>query len=345
TVVIAAHNEVDVVVDRVRNLLRLEPPPGGLEIIVASDGSTDGTAAAASALGDPRVHVLDLPRGGRARTHNRAVVSAPGELVVFTDARTTFDRACLERLAAAFEDPRVGCAVGRLVYGPAVGTIGDQTAAYWQLETRLRRWASDAGLLAVGTGCCMAVRKSLFRELQPDEDVDDATPLDVLLQGYRVVFVPGALASDEPPSTPANEIRARARMTVLASTAILRRSRLLNPVAHPRIAFAVWSHRILRWLTPVWAAGVLVASAALAGRPFYRMALTAQVLVYGLALVGWMAGTRGTSVAALRVPFGFVVWNVGFALGLVRALRGKRVTAYAPIAAGRDVTARPVANE
>jgi cellulose synthase/poly-beta-1,6-N-acetylglucosamine synthase-like glycosyltransferase len=333
TVVIAAYNEADVIADRVRNLLGLEGPQGGVEVIVASDGSTDGTTGAAAAVGDARVCVLDLSRGGRARAHNRAVASATGEIIAFTDARTTFDSACLRRLAEAFEDPGVGCVVGRLIYAPESGTVGDQTAAYWQFETSLRRWASDAGLLAVGTGCCMAVRKALFRELSPDEDVDDATPLDILLQGYRVVFVPEALASDEPPSTPINEIRARARMTVLSSTAVGRRARLLNPIRYPRAAFAVWSHRILRWLTPVWVAGVLGASIVLVGRPFYRVALMAQLLAYTLAFVGWVAGPRGARLALLRIPLGFVVWNAGFALGLVRVLRGKKVTAYAPIAA------------
>jgi hypothetical protein len=134
-------------------------------------------------------------------------------------------------------------------------------------------------------------------------------------------------------------------MTVLGTTAVLRRARVLNPFAHPRIALAVWSHRILRWLTPLWVIGALAGSLALAGHAFYRAALTAQVLGYLLALAGWAAGPRGARVPALRVPLGFVVWNVGFALGLARALRGKRVTTYAPIAAPRDVAAGPAAHE
>jgi len=177
----------------------------------------------------------------------------------------------------------------------------------------------------------MAVRRRLFRELQPDEDVDDATPLDLLLQGFRVVFAPAAVAFDSPPSTPRDEIRARARMTVLGLTAILRRKTLLNPFRFPRPALALLSHRILRWLTPIFPFGAFLSSALLAGEPPYRVALELQGLFYALAVSGWAIGKRGSKFLVLRVPMSFCVWNIGFAAGLIKVLQGHTVTSYEPV--------------
>lgn len=120
-------------------------------------------------------------------------------------------------------------------------------------------------------------------------------------------------------------------MTVLALTAILRRRSLLNPFRFPRVALTLVSHRILRYLTPALALATFLSNVVLLGEPFYRLVFIAQILFYACALGGWVAGTRGSATVILRFPLSFCVWNVGFAVGVVRMVRGKRVTAYAPV--------------
>lgn len=332
TVVVAAHNEEAAIDERLKNIFESDFPPRMIEVIVASDGSTDRTEEIVSRWTDPRVRLLRLPRGGRARAHNRAVSVAMGEIVVFTDARTSFDREFLRRVTEPFSDPGMGCVVGRLVYVTKAGTVAESTGAYWWFETKLREWESGAGLLVVGSGCCMAIRRSLYRELRPDEDVDDAVPLDLVFHGHRVVFAPEAVAYDVPPATPGDEIRARARMTILALTAILRRRALLNPLRFPGVAFALYSHRVLRSLTPGLLLGIFLTNVPLLGvAAFYRVTFAAQLCFYALALLGWLGGKAGWTTPILRIPLSFCVWNIGFGAGLIRVVRGETVARYAPV--------------
>lgn len=331
TVIVAAYNEEAAIAERLVNLGTLDYPATQIEIIVASDGSTDQTNGIVSAWPDPSVRLLMLPRGGRALAHNCAARLAMGEILVFTDARTSFQRDFLLNLVRPFSDPKVGCVVGRLIYTAGRQTVAEDTGLYWRYETKLRESESDAGLLAVGSGCCMAVRRRLFAALHEDEDLDDAVPLDVRLQGYQVAFVKEALAFDTAPSTCQDEIRARARMTTLSMTAILRRRVLLNPFHFSWIALALLSHRILRFLTPVLVVGAFLSSVLLTKESLYYAALLAQCMFYLSSLIGWVAWGKTSRVALFRIPVSFCVWNIGFAAGLVRVLRRETVTAYKPV--------------
>lgn len=331
TIIVAAYNEGAIIVDRLTNIAEMDVSGMEVEVIVASDGSTDGMNEIVTAWPESKVRLLALPRGGRALAHNQAAAVSTGDILVFTDANTTFQKNFLVEIVRPFSQPDVGCVVGRLKFVTTRQTLAEDTGMYWKYETKLREWESRAGLLAVGSGCCMAVRKELFSELQPDEDIDDAIPLDLLIQGYRIVFASEAVAFDVAPSTPHDEIRARTRMTVLSLTAILRRKTLLDPFLFPRAAVTVLSHRVLRYLSPVFVLGGLASNAPLVGERLYGATFLAQALFYTFAFLGWMMGGQRFRMPVLRFPLSFCVWNIGFCAGLVRVLRRQTVTTYTPV--------------
>ena len=330
SVIIAAYNEERHIVQRLHNILA-QADERLMEIIVGSDGSTDGTVERARSVNDPRVRVLDFPQNrGRAIVHNDCVAHARGDILVFTDAATEFAPGFLAAITAPFADPSVGCTVGHLKWR----NVGDDAAAgeseglYWAYELWIRAQESRLGILATGTGACMAVRRDLFRPLRPDEDVDFTTVMDVLARGYRVVYVPEAIATDEVPATHEGEIRLRSRIVVKNLVGILRKLPEMPPHRFPAVWWGLFSHKILRWLTPVFLLVAFVTNALLLDEPLYRGIFIAQLAFYGLSLAALRFPWLGERVPGARVAAGFLVMNVGLLLGLIQILRGVRIATY-----------------
>ncbi|MFI5394714.1 MAG: glycosyltransferase [Candidatus Binatia bacterium] len=332
SVIVAAHDEAATIGERVQNLLSQDYPDDRLEVLVGSDGSTDGTVAAVPQVARCRIRVLDLPRQGRAGVHNTCAAAARGEILVFTDAGTQFAVDCLRRLLTPFSDSAVGCASGYLVYTNAHEAGVAQSAGwYWRYELLLRRLESAGGSTVAVTGACMAMRKDLFRSLAPTDDIDDAAPVDTLLAGRRVVFVADAVAYDRLPDSSANELAARQRIVTKNLTAIVNRPQVLRLYRYPEAALKLISHRVMRYLSPLFLITLFLTSAFLPGRLLFDAAWAAQLLFYGGALVGLIADRVHRQIPVASLLFAFCVANVGFLLGVWNIVRGRGVTLYKPI--------------
>jgi cellulose synthase/poly-beta-1,6-N-acetylglucosamine synthase-like glycosyltransferase len=294
SIVVAARNEAARLPARVDNLLAL-PYDGFREIIVVSDGSSDGTAAALAPYierGD--VRLLEVPAGGKPLALNAGVEAARGDILVFADARQRFDRAALESLVSNFSDPAVGGATGELILdcesGPSSSSVGDGVGAYWKYEKWLRRHESLIRSTLGATGAIYALRRSLWRPLPAGTLLDDVlAPMRAVLDGWRVVFDEQAIAEDRAAPDAAAEAR-RKRRTLAGNYQILAQEpRLLLPFANP-----VWlqylSHKVGRLIVPWALVGLLVASVTLAAdRWVFALALAAQIAFYGLAAIGaWL---------------------------------------------------------
>ncbi len=332
SVIVAAHNEAANIRARIANLLSQEYPPARLQIVIGSDGSTDGTVSIASGRRDPRVLVLDLPRSGRAAVHNACAEVATGEILVFTDAGTRFSPDCLRQLVAPFADPEVGCASGKLVYTNC-GASGLARSAgwYWRYELLLRRLETRLGSTVAVTGACMAMRRMLFRPLEAGDDIDDAAPLDVLLAGRRVVYVPEAVAWDHLPDSAQSELAARERIVTKNLAAVVHRPEALSLRRHPRVAFMLVSHRILRYLSPVFLAAAFASNCLLADPPLLAATWYAQLGLYGGALIGFLAERRKWQIPVLPALFAFCLANIGFLLGVWNTFVRKEITLYEPV--------------
>ena len=335
TVALAVHDEAAQIRDRLANLLAQDPSGDRLvEVLVGSDGSTDATNAlvAAQALDDPRVRLLSLPRTGTTPTQQAMFEAATGDVVLLTDAETRFLPGCIAALAEVFRDERVGCATGRLQWFSEDATATSRNEGlYWRYERRIRALESRAGCLTAGTGAILAVRRSSFRPVTATTGMDHLLPLFVLEQGQLVVFVPNAVASDRPISGLREQFRNRTRTATRGIAANLSMVRRLSPWRHPQAALGLWSHKILRWGTP-WFAAVAVASAvvlALNGRVEFWIVPGAAVVAGAAALIAHAISRTGRKppriIAFARA---IAVVNAAFAVAWVNVLLGRRIEAW-----------------
>ncbi|MBA2304674.1 MAG: glycosyltransferase family 2 protein [Acidobacteria bacterium] len=299
SIIVAARNEAARLPARIRNLLD-QDYPGPVEIIVVSDGSTDGTPAALERF-RAAVRLIELPQGGKPRAVNAGAAAATGEILVFADARQRFALDAVRQLVANFADPTVGGVTGELmldVEGDATveASIGEGVGLYWKYEKWLRRHESRVGSTLGATGAIYALRRALWQPLPAEALLDDVlAPMRVVLAGHRMVFDDAAKAFDRAEPDSATESRRKTR-TLAGNYQILSlEPRLLVPFANP-----VWgqyvSHKLGRLIVP-WALIVaLLTSAVLAPRSWvYAVALMLQLCLYGLAAFGMWAESRELS--------------------------------------------------
>lgn len=321
TVAIAAHNEEATIVRAVRSILDQRYPGPAVGVLVGLDGCSDGTAGALASLSDPRVTVLDLPRAGKAATDNRLVAAATTEVIVTTSAGAEFGAGSLAKLVEPLRDPRVGCATGVFQPRPDDGVAIEGERLYWGLENRVMEAESRFGALAMASGTALAFRRSLFAPIPGDSDADVTVAPTVVLQGRRVVHVPGAVVYDDGPSTLRIVFRNRRRMTLRALPATLGLIPRLIRAGRYRAATALTFHKIFRWLTPaaaiIWTASAIVLW--LRGDPLFR-ALIALLVGSAVAVVV-LALLRPAIRTALA---GLVAAQLAFLAAFVDAVLGRR---------------------
>ena len=234
---------------------------------MASDGSTDDTAAIVGRLAeaDPRVRLLDLPRGGQTVAQNAIFTAATGDVVVLSDAETRFAPGCLAALVAPFADRRVGCTTGHLDWLDEDRTATSRNeGAYWRYEQAVRRAESRAGWLTAVTGALLAVRMSAVRPVPAHASMDHLLPLYARDQGLVVLAVPDARGFDRGIGGIAAQFRNRSRTATRGIRSNLSMAGRLAPWRRPSAALAIWSHKLLRWSTP-WLAAIAAVGGDVAG--------------------------------------------------------------------------------
>lgn len=322
SLLIAAHNEEQVIAQRIENALALDYPGDRLEVVIASDGSSDNTAAIVRGFTDQRVRLLESPmRRGKATVLNAAFRQVRGEIVVLSDANTFTESAALRRIVRWFDDPNVGSVCGRLVLtDPATGRNVD--SLYWRYETFLKSCEGRLGALLGANGAIYAVRRSSFSGIWSDTIVDDfVIPLITRLRhGCSIVYDKTAVAYEETPHDFSAEFRRRSRIGAGGFQSIVRLRSLLAP-RHGWVAFTFFSHKVLRWLCPFLLIGALLTNLALLHEPFYRMTMAMQLLGYGFSLLGLATGTRA-ALKPLRLATMFTAMNAALLVGFWRWASG-----------------------
>jgi cellulose synthase/poly-beta-1,6-N-acetylglucosamine synthase-like glycosyltransferase len=279
SVVVAAYDEEDVIARKVQNVLALDYPPDRLELIVASDGSTDATVERARAAGADRV--LDLPRGGKVRAQDQAVERARGEIVVFSDANAQLAPDAIRRLVERFAaEPRLGYVCGQVRF--STGDGDNREGVYWRYEMAVRELESRVGDVTAGNGALYATRRDSYVVVDPRMGHDLSFPFNMVKRGWRAKYEPRASATEK--TTPTNEAEFGRKRRMMSHTwPILLRGGILDPRGYsPLYAFQVFSHRLLRYVTPFLHAAAFAATVRLR----YRAALAAQLAFFGAAAIG-----------------------------------------------------------
>ena len=332
TVLLTAHNEEAVIRRRIENILQCDYPAGKLRVLIASDGSTDSTNDIVRSFSDRGVRLFESPGLGKTGTQNAAIRTIDSDLIAFTDADILFDADWCKQVAQRFRNPQVGAVDGRALYeAPTSDALQASQGFYWTYELKLRLLESQLGILAVVAGACFAIRRSLFVAMDPAIGEDCIVPLDVVTQGHLVVHEPLAIARFDSEEDSSITLRRRIRMTLRNWQGTWTRSHLLNPLRHPGYAFALWSHKLLRWLSPLFLATATVSSLTqliLAPSLMSTLLFAPFGGLFSLAGIGWLSARRRLRIPGTGAAYSFLVANVAFLIGIWRAVTGHRIHSY-----------------
>lgn len=342
SVIITAYNEERDLRAKLENTLALDYPADKLEVIVASDCSTDRTDEIAREFAGRGVRLhRQEERLGKTAAQNAAVELARGEVILFSDATTLYQPDVLSVMTPSFADPTVGCVAGRLVYvDPAESSVGDGARSYWNYETFLKKHESRACSLIGASGCLYTVRRSAYVPMYNEACSDFLIATKMVEQGLRAVYEPDAVCTEETNRRADKEMRMRVRVITQTFTDLWRHRAMMNPLRSGFYAVQLFSHKVLRYFVPFFLLALLISSAALAPLSwFYAATFIAQLLFYVLAGIGWLLEHAGAKRARLlALPQYFVLANVASVIACYKFLRGERYARWEPI---REPVAKP----
>jgi poly-beta-1,6-N-acetyl-D-glucosamine synthase len=324
SVLIAARNEAANLSAKIASLHAQTVHDRIVEILVGSDGSTDGTVDVLLSLNDARIKVFDFPkRRGKPSVLNDLMRVCSGDVVIMCDARQRLDARAIEALLACFSDPSVGVVSGELIFiDPATSAaVGMDT--YWRYEKWIRKSEAMVHSVPGATGALYAIRKSLLKPIPEATLLDDvAIPIQAVVAGGRCIFEPAAIVYDHPSKTSAQEgVRKRRTIAGVVQLMGLYPGWLL-PWRNP-VWFAFLSHKVFRLLSPFCLISLAVTNGQLLHDGLYRLILGAQVVFYGLALAGWALRRTKIQIKLLSIPMMFASLNVVTLMAWGDAIRGK----------------------
>lgn len=328
-ILISALNEELVIEERVKNLQSIKYPPQLLEILIGLDAPVDTTPEILKRMASERVQVFHFAnRRGKLGVISDLSQRTSAEILVFTDANTHFEPDCVANLIRHFADCRVGAVSGEELRTTPGGADPAAEGLYWKYECALKVLESRVHCLHSANGGVYAIRRELFQP-QPGMIVEDfQIPLALRFAGHWIVYDPAAIAVEEIAPSFQSQFERRIRLGAGNFQTLLGHPEYLNPF-RGRPAFAYWSHRVLRWITPLLLLIALVVSAALSFEKFYLGCFLAQLAFYLLAGLGFLMKRSGKSPGVLKLPLYFCSMNLAMLFGMVRFLRGRQSVAWA----------------
>jgi cellulose synthase/poly-beta-1,6-N-acetylglucosamine synthase-like glycosyltransferase len=337
SVLIAAYNEEEAIERKIQQTLALEYPADKVEVLVLSDCSTDRTDEIVKAFPDSRVRLVRMPeRRGKTFAQNVGVKEATGDVIIFSDATAIYHPKALLYLACNYQDASVGAVSGRYQYfdpGEQSPT-GLGSVAFWNYENLIKKLQSAIRTITGCCGCIYSVRKEAYTELPADIISDLVQPLQAIRKGYRVVFEDRALAYEETTQSTSEEFSMRVRVVTRAMRGLLSVSDLLKPWKFAWPAFQLWSHKIMRWMVPLFLIAIFAANLALIDFRFYRFTLAVQLFFYAAALLNTLLPLH-RQWKPLGIPLFFCTLNAAALVSMLEICRGRKYVTWQTVRARR----------
>jgi hypothetical protein len=322
--IITAHNEEARIAEKIENTLAQNYPAGHLEILVASDCSTDGTDDVVRGYAPRLQLVRAAERRGKEAAQQLAVRAASGDILIFSDVATALAPDGVSTIVANFSDPTVGCVSSIDRFVDADGRISGE-GAYVRYEMFLRELETRVNTLVGLSGSFFAARRQVCRNWATDRQSDFNTLLNTVELGLRGVLDPRSAGYYRPITDHRRELQRKVRTVVRGIGVLAGSARMLNPLRYGLFAWQLASHKVCRWLVPFAMMTALVSNVLLATQSgWYATLLGAQAGFYAAVAGGWTGSRR------LRIPYFFFLANLAILMAWFRYARGERMVAWNP---------------
>ncbi len=326
TLLVSCYNEVDVVHEKIANTLAINYPSEKFEIIFISDGSDDGTDEAIKEYANQGIKLIRQEgRLGKTSAINMAMLGARGEMIVFSDANAMYKPNAVQKLVRNFADENVGYVVGAALYTDgAESSASASEDTYWKYEVALKKLESTLHSVVGGDGAIYAIRKELYIPLDAKDINDFVNPLQIIAQGYRGVFDEEAICLEETAGDFGKEAKRKERIVNRSFRGLMKVKEVLNPLKFGFFSFEVISHKLLRWLIPVFLLIIASGSAYLSGQGvfFFQGLIILELLFTWLAIIGFLKVKNEKIHPVFFFPYYFLMVNWYSLVGIVKALMG-----------------------
>ncbi|WCT10562.1 glycosyltransferase family 2 protein [Mucilaginibacter jinjuensis] len=330
TLIVAAYNEQDFIVEKIKNTLALNYPAGKVQYVFVTDGSSDSTPELVAAYAEIKLMHKE-GRSGKIAAVHRAMDEVTTEVVVFTDANTFLNADALIKICRHYADPKIGAVAGeKRVHADETADATAGEGFYWKYESKLKTWDAELHTVVGAAGELFSIRTDLYRPVPVNTILDDfMISLLVADEGYRVVYEPEAYATENGSESVGEELKRKIRIAAGGIQSIVWLKSLLNPFKQPVLTFQYVSHRVLRWtVVPFLMILALIINIVIVVSGYdsilYDVLLAAQIAFYGASLLGWILESKQIKVKILFIPYYFCMMNYAVIRGIFRYSAGKQ---------------------
>jgi len=330
SLIIAAHNEESVIKRKLENSLKLDYPREKLEIIVASDGSTDRTNEIVASFKGKGIKLFSYERMGKTGAQNETIKQAKGEIIVFSDANSMYGENAIRNLVRRFGDNNVGCVCGQLVYVDVRSQVGSAEDAYWNYEKKLKEWESRVSSLIGANGAIYALRKDLYVEIDRDLISDLVEPLEIIKRGKKVIYEPEAISVEPSSLLFKDEFLRKVRILTRSINGIIYMRSLFNPFRYGVFAFQIMIHKLSRYLVPFFLITGLISLPFLTQESFYFIVCSFIMVFLVFALIGRLFENNIKRFKLFNFCYYYIVVNYALILAWIKVIRRQKFPIWSP---------------